>query len=124
MEEFKFIYREIFPKLVISPEEIQLHINNPMKDIFLWGLNNYVDSAPMYCGSLKAYVHVTHIITNKIMEALEFMNSKTPKDENKTYSELREKMEEKLEGLGVGMFNYIFGKLKVYFILEITKRKQ
>jgi hypothetical protein len=38
-----------------------------MKDIFMWGLSNYVDAAPMYCASLKAYVHVTHIITNKII---------------------------------------------------------
>lgn len=45
----------------------------------MWGLTNYVDAAPMYCASLKAYVHVTHVITNKIIEALEFI--KLAKDE-------------------------------------------
>ena len=75
--------------MTISPEEIQLHINNHMKEIFLWGLNNYIDAAPMYCASLKAYVHVTHIITNKIIEALDFMKMSKDhhavKDLNKTY---------------------------------------
>jgi hypothetical protein len=33
-------------------------------------------------------------------------------------------MEERLEALGIGMFNYIFGKLKIYFIMEIIKRKK
>ena len=33
-------------------------------------------------------------------------------------------MEEKLEGLGIGMFNYTFGKLKIYFILEIIQSKK
>lgn len=44
-----------------------------MREIFLWGLTNYVDAAPMYCASLKAYVHVTHVITNRILQALEFI---------------------------------------------------
>lgn len=60
-----------------------------MKDIFVWGLNNYVDAAPMYCASLKAYVHVTHIITNKIIEALDYMKQIQTKDENKVYVELK-----------------------------------
>jgi hypothetical protein len=50
-----------------------------MKDIFLWGLNNYIDAAPMYCASLKAYVHVTHIITNKITESLDYMRQASGK---------------------------------------------
>lgn len=33
-------------------------------------------------------------------------------------------MEDKLENLGIAMFNYIFGKLKIYFILEIIRRKK
>ncbi len=44
-----------------------------MKEIFLWGLNNFVDAVPMYCASLKSYVHVTHIITNKFIDSLNFM---------------------------------------------------
>ena len=64
-----------------------------MKDIFLWGLNNYVDAAPMYCASLKAYVHVTHIITNRIIEALDFIKSIQKKEDNKIYVELKEKMD-------------------------------
>lgn len=89
VEEFRFIYKEIYPRLSISPEEIQLHISNHMKDIFLWGLNNYVDAAPMYCASLKAYVHVTHIITNKILEALDFIKTTPARDDTKVYTELR-----------------------------------
>lgn len=89
-----------------------------MRDIFLWGLNNYIDAAPMYCASLKAYVHVTHIITNKITQSLEYMKQVlTGKEDNKVYLDLKEKMEEKLENLGISMFNYIFGKVKIYFIL-------
>ncbi len=73
VEEFRFVYKDIYPKLTISQEEINLHINNHMKDIFLWALTNYVEAAPMYCCSLKSYVYVTHIITGKIKEALNYL---------------------------------------------------
>ena len=40
----------------------------------------------MYCASLKAYVHVTHVVTGHVVGALECMKAVPTKEESKVYS--------------------------------------
>jgi hypothetical protein len=45
------------------------------------------------------------------------------KEETKIYRDLKEKMEEKFELLGLHMLNFIFGRIKMYFLLEVVESK-
>ena len=79
--EFTFIFEEIYPRLTISAEEIQLHITHYIKELFGWGLNHYQEALPQHCNSLKTFVHVHHVISLSITNAL--TKIETAKDQGK-----------------------------------------
>lgn len=62
------------------------------------------------------------MLSKTIASALNRMNNSAT-EESKIYKELKEKMEEKFELLGVHMLNFIFGRVKMYFLLEIIESK-
>lgn len=45
------------------------------------------------------------------------------KEQSKVYKDLKEKMAERFENLGVTMLNFVFGRMKLYFILEVIEAK-
>lgn len=61
------------------------------------------------------------MLSKTIASALNRMNSSA--EESKIYKDLKEKMEEKFELLGVHMLNFIFGRVKMYFLLEVIESK-
>jgi hypothetical protein len=96
-----------------------LHIVSYAKEIFGWALNHFTEAVPLYCTSLKSYVHVNHIITDIIRNSLSKMlqSKDDSKDHQKVYQDCKNRMEEKFEHLGITMLNFILSRIKLYFIL-------
>ena len=46
------------------------------------------------------------------------------RDQNKLGVELREKMSEKFETIGCSIMNFVFGRIKVYFLQEVMEVKK
>jgi hypothetical protein len=82
--------------------------------LFGWALNHYAEALPVHCCSLKTFVHVHHTISRPILQALGKVEG--AKEVGKLAKELREKLEEKFELLGVNMLNFVFGRAKLYFL--------
>lgn len=70
---------------------------------------------------MKAYVHANHYISKNLKEALGKVS--VGKDDllrNKLYVELSEKLTEKVQKLGVNMLNFLFGRLKLAFLEQLS----
>jgi hypothetical protein len=58
------------------------------------------------------------MLSKKVFSALEQIGSVLKEgEEGKVYLDLKEKMESKFEGLGIQMLHFVFGRLKMYFLL-------
>lgn len=95
------------------------------KDMFNWAITNELEEIIQYSSSMKAYVHANHYVVSNLKKVLEKIN--TNNDDairNKLYNELSEKLTEKVQKLGINMLNFIFGRLKLSFLDQLSESKK
>lgn len=107
----------------LTAEEAQIYITAHAREIFGWALGHYAEAAPLHCGSLKSFVHVHHMLDRALTGALDRMGRAGREGEERAAEELRERMNERFEQLGTHMLHFIFGRMKLNFLLEVGSSK-
>ena len=92
-------------------------LNNYAKDIFNFVLGNYTDSVPLYCGSMKAFVQVNHLIVSKVREDIKTLSQKISGD-------VHDKLFEKVGNLAKMMLKFLLGRYKLGFLKQLAKVKE